>query len=199
MKLRTIILVSLLIFSPLSTLAQQGPVTPNPAKQLNLMPVPAAVELLPGRLAVDGTFKVLAKDYSDARLQAGIARAMRRLEGRTGIIVPAAPAADENSATLLIRCQSAGQNVPSLDENESYRLEVSDKQVQLTAPTVVGALRGLETLLQLLASDRNGYYLPAIRIQDQPRFAWRGLLIDIGRHYQPPEVLKRNLDAMAAV
>jgi len=45
-------------------------------------------------------------------------------------------------------------------------------------------LRGLETLLQLLQSDRNGYYLPGIRIQDQPRFAWRGLLIDIGRHYE---------------
>jgi hexosaminidase len=54
-------------------------------------------------------------------------------------------------------------------------------------------------LLQLLESDRSGYYLPGIRIQDQPRFAWRGLLIDIGRHYEPPEVLKRNLDAMAAV
>ena len=36
-------------------------------------------------------------------------------------------------------------------------------------------------------------------IQDQPRFPWRGLMIDIARHYQPPEVLKRNLDAMAAV
>jgi len=37
------------------------------------------------------------------------------------------------------------------------------------------------------------------KIQDQPRFPWRGLLIDVGRHYEPMEVLKRNLDAMAAV
>ena len=67
------------------------------------------------------------------------------------------------------------------------------------APTVVGALRGLETFLQLLQGDRDGFYLPGIRIQDQPRFPWRGLLIDVGRHYEPIEVLKRNLDAMAAV
>src|SRR6185295_9517364 len=60
-------------------------------------------------------------------------------------------------------------------------------------------LRGLETFLQLLQGDRDGFFMPAIRINDQPRFPWRGLLIDIGRHYQPIEVLKRNLDAMAAV
>ena len=60
-------------------------------------------------------------------------------------------------------------------------------------------MRGLETLLQLLQGDRDGYYLPGIKVQDQPRFPWRGLLIDVGRHYEPMEVLKRNLDAMAAV
>ena len=109
------------------------------------------------------------------------------------------PAASDNTATLVIQCERAGEAVPSLKENESYSLEVTDKQARLVAPTVVGALRGLETFLQLLQGDRDGFYLPAIRIQDQPRFPWRGLLIDVGRHYEPMEVLKRNLDAMAAV
>jgi hexosaminidase len=69
----------------------------------------------------------------------------------------------------------------------------------LRAATVVGALRGLETFLQLLEGDREGFYLPAVSINDRPRFRWRGLLIDIGRHFEPMEVVKRNLDAMAAV
>jgi hexosaminidase len=86
-----------------------------------------------------------------------------------------------------------------VDEDESYSLEVSDRQAMLRAPTVVGALRGLETFLQLLESDREGYFIPAASIQDKPRFRWRGLLIDVGRHYEPVEVLKRNLDAMAAL
>ena len=60
-------------------------------------------------------------------------------------------------------------------------------------------MRGLETLLQLLESDKDGFYFPAVSISDQPRFAWRGLMIDSARHFQPMEVLKRNLDAMAAV
>ncbi|MDX6558853.1 MAG: hexosaminidase, partial [Blastocatellia bacterium] len=124
---------------------------------------------------------------------------LTRLAGRTVLTLSAETATDESTATLVIQCERAGDTIPSLSENESYTLEVTDKQARLSAPTVVGALRGLETFLQLLQGDRDGYYLPGIRIQDQPRFAWRGLLIDVGRHFEPMEVLKRNLDAMAAV
>jgi hexosaminidase len=53
--------------------------------------------------------------------------------------------------------------------------------------------------LQLIGGDRDGYFLPLASIQDKPRFPWRGLLIDVCRHWQPVEVIKRNLDAMAAV
>ncbi|HVF44051.1 MAG TPA: family 20 glycosylhydrolase, partial [Pyrinomonadaceae bacterium] len=108
-------------------------------------------------------------------------------------------APDAGSATLVIDCKGAGRAVPSVEEDESYALDVTDRQASLRAPTVVGALRGLETFLQLLEGDRGGFYVPAVTINDRPRFRWRGLLIDIGRHYEPPEVLKRNLDAMAAV
>ena len=99
----------------------------------------------------------------------------------------------------MIHCEGAGNAIPSVNENESYSLEITDQQARLAAPTVVGALRGLETFLQLLRGDREGFYLPGIRIQDQPRFPWRGLLIDVARHFETMEVLKRNLDAMAAV
>jgi hexosaminidase len=167
--------------------------------QLTLMPVPASLQLKPGRLAITNAFTVATKGFADDRLRASIARMTRRLAGRTVLTLPYDLAVDEASATLVIRCASAGSSVPSLNEDESYSLEINDKQASLVAPSIVGAMRGLETFLQLLQGDRDGYYLPAVSIQDQPRFAWRGLLIDIGRHYQPPEVLKRNLDAMAAV
>jgi len=169
------------------------------AGQLTLMPVPASVQMQAGRLPITASFKVMVKSYADDRLRGGIARMLRRLAGRTVLSLAAEPATDESAATLVIRCERAGEAVPSLNENESYSLEVTDRQARLAAPTVVGALRGLETFLQLLQGDRDGYFLPGIRIQDQPRFAWRGLLIDVGRHYEPMEVLKRNLDAMAAV
>jgi hexosaminidase len=167
--------------------------------QMNLMPAPASVQSQTGRLPITSSFNVAVKNYADDRLRAGIDRMLRRLAGRTVLTLPADLATDEGAATLVVQCERAGEIIPSLNENESYSLEVNDKQARLIAPTVVGALRGLETFLQLLQGDRDGYYLPAIKIQDHPRFLWRGLLIDVGRHYEPMEVLKRNLDAMAAV
>src|SRR5438270_836625 len=167
--------------------------------QLNLMPAPALVQIQTGRLPITRSFTVAAKNYTDDRLRAGITRMLTRLAGRTVLTLPQDLATDESAATLVVQCERAGEIVPALNENESYSLEVNDKQARLVAPTVVGALRGLETFLQLVQGDREGYYLPAIKIQDQPRFPWRGLLIDVARHYEPMEVLKRNLDAMAAV
>jgi hexosaminidase len=89
--------------------------------------------------------------------------------------------------------------VPVLGDDESYVLDVGPAQAGLHAPTVVGALRGFETWLQLLQSDSNGWFVPAVNIKDQPRFPWRGLMIDVARHWQPMDVIKRNLDGMALV
>ena len=196
-KLVLILTYALTITTPLKAQSPSGAAT-APA-QLNLMPVPAAMQAQPGRLPITASFNVAIKSYTDDRLRAGIGRMLNRLAGRTVLTLPTGLATDENTATLVVQCERAGETIPSLNENEGYSLEVTDKQARLVAPTVVGALRGLETFLQLLQGDRNGYYLPGIKIQDQPRFPWRGLLIDVGRHYEPMEVLKRNLDAMATV
>ncbi len=182
----------------LTTTGQETTSTPG-TRAHNLLPVPASVNFRPARLAIDNKFRVATRGFSDARLQAGVSRALRRLAARTVLTLDLSPTTTEAGAALVIHCQAAGQTIPSVNENESYQLEISDKQATLTAATVVGVLRGLETLLQLVDGDRNGYYLPGVRIQDQPRFKWRGLLIDVARHYEPMEVLKRNLDAMAAV
>ncbi len=179
--------------------AQVSTTTVTTPRELNLMPVPASVQLQAGRLPITKAFSVATEGHTDDRLRAGVVRMIRRLAGRTVMTLPLELAVDQNTATLVIQCDQAGAPIPSLDEDESYRLEITDKQARLVAPTVVGALRGLETFLQLIQGDREGYYLPGVKVNDRPRFPWRGLLIDIGRHYQPPEVLKRNLDAMAAV
>lgn len=165
----------------------------------NLMPVPASVRFNEGRMPVTKTFIVATKGQQDERLRAYIDRITRRLEGRTGMEFPRGLTNDSTAASLVIESRALGKTIPAVDENESYSLTVSDKQTVLTAATTVGAMRGLETFLQLLDSDRSGYFIPAVQIEDKPRFPWRGLMIDVARHYQPMEVLKRNLDAMAAV
>src|SRR5215475_13737511 len=120
----------------------------------NLMPTPAEVHFQSGKLAVGASFSVAVRGHDDRRLEAGIARAVRRLEGRIGMELRRSLATDTGAATLVVECREAGRDVPSLDEDESYSLEVSDGSATLKAPTVIGALRGLETLLQLVESDR---------------------------------------------
>ena len=86
-----------------------------------------------------------------------------------------------------------------LGEDESYRLDVTSSGARLNAPTTLGVMRGLQTFLQLEQTTSAGFAVPAVSIEDNPRFPWRGLMIDVGRHFIPLDVLKRNLDGMAAV
>ena len=171
------------------------------AQQHSLMPAPASITFNNDRLSIDESFKVAIRGHSDARLQAAVARFVKRLEGRTVYSFAPGLALDDQLTTMIVHCEGPGigKDVPALNENESYRIDITDRQALLSAPTVVGAIRGLETVLQLLNSDRRGYFLPGVKIHDQPRFPWRGLLIDVARHFEPVEVLKRNLDGMAAV
>jgi hexosaminidase len=89
--------------------------------------------------------------------------------------------------------------VQELGEDESYRLEISNSGARLNAPTTLGVMRGLQTFLQLVRTTSAGFAVPAVSIEDSPRFPWRGLMIDVGRHFIPLDVLERNLDGMAAV
>jgi hexosaminidase len=156
-------------------------VIPSLLLLVNLLPMPASVEMRTGQLKLGASFDVKVERHSDARLLGGIDRFKRRFP-RGGV-------------KLVVRCDGPGQAVQGIDEDESYTLDVSPQQAVLQAHTVVGALRGLETLRQLYVPD--GGFLQAASIKDKPRFPWRGLLIDVCRHWEPVEVIKRNLDGMA--
>jgi hexosaminidase len=184
-----------------------------PAPTHHLMPVPASVQWGEGRLRLDSTFAVAVHGFRDARLTGAVYRMIRRLEGRLGAALtsprtlPLPPrglagphlADDASRSALVVEVQGPGQAVQTEAEDESYTLEVTQWRAVLRSPTVMGVIRGLETFLQLVEGDRSGFYLPVVQIQDRPRFPWRGILIDVGRHFEPVEVIERNLDAMAVV
>jgi hexosaminidase len=60
-------------------------------------------------------------------------------------------------------------------------------------------MHGLQTFLQLVEPGANGFDVPVVTINDQARFPWRGLMFDVGRHFIPLDVLRRNIDGMEAV
>ncbi len=164
-----------------------------------LLPVPSTVVPGPGRLVIDSTFRVAITAFTDDRLRRGVERAILRLEDRTAIEVARAVAPADLDAQLKVVVQRAGDRVQSIDEEERYILDIAPGGATLTAPTVVGALRGLETFLQLITSDASTHHLPAVHIEDVPRFRWRGLLVDVGRHFMPVEQIRKTIDGMAMV
>ncbi|RPH91952.1 MAG: beta-hexosaminidase, partial [Calditrichaeota bacterium] len=165
---------------------------------LHLMPKPEQLVWEQGQYRLQENFTISVSG-SSPRLYDAATRTLRRLSGRTGLFFPqdvVSPALSPE-ASCMIKAERIGKL--QLNEDESYSLTINPQAILLAANTDIGALRGLETLLQLLACDDNGYFFPAVSIQDKPRFPWRGLMIDVARHWQPMEVIKRNLDGMAAV
>jgi len=165
---------------------------------LNLMPVPASVRLGEGALRVESSFRVAFTGHREPRLERAAQRFLLRLEQQTGLKFPASQDVSQD-ATFVLHAVRAGAEVQTVDEDESYRLEVTPSGARLDAPTPLGVLRGLETFLQLVEAAPAGFTVPAVIIEDRPRFPWRGLLLDVCRHFMPLAVVRRNLDAMAAL
>ncbi len=186
--LRYTLLVSSLLLS-FGALAQ-------PAGSLPLMPWPQQVELTQpaGRLVLDHrlTLNVQGDDLAQAQL-----RWRQRIELQTGwTLAPQTAKAEGAAIQVNIKDKVAAQPLPGSDE--SYKLAVTPQGATLTANTRFGALRGMETLLQLMQTDGQNTFLPLVTIADVPRFPWRGVLLDSARHFLPLPDILRQLDGMAA-
>ncbi|MCK5055593.1 MAG: family 20 glycosylhydrolase [Candidatus Aminicenantes bacterium] len=168
--------------------------------KLNLMPIPAKVVQKEGKFRLTETFTAAVKGPAPGRLLKAGARLLHRLSGRTGLFFSQGnfPTGENwESAGLGLTFKRVGRL--KVGEDESYTLTAAPERVEIVGETDIGVIRGLETLLQLIGADDRGYFIPAVEINDRPRFPWRGLLIDVCRHFQPVEVIKRNLDGMCAV
>jgi hexosaminidase len=173
----------------------QAPQAPQP---INVMPIPAMVMPVAGRLLVSQSFSIGVSGYNEPRLDRAAQRFLRDLSRQTGNFL-SDRLVDASHATLLVHADHASEPVQDLGEDESYVLDVSSAGARLTAANPLGVMHGLQTFLQLVVVTPEGHSAPAIHIEDTPRFPWRGLSIDVSRHFISMDVLKRNVDAMAAV
>jgi len=189
---RAVIIISLmaLLMNPFDAYMQN----------INLMPIPKQIDFKTGKFAISNTFTIKNMEFNNERIQKALIRFKTRLSFRTAIILPGELWFNLDTAanpSFIISCKRKGEL--KLNENESYQLTITEKSIQLSAETDFGVMYGLETLLQLIHSDANGYFFPCVEINDAPRFAWRGLMLDVCRHFIPLDVIKRNIDGMAAV
>jgi len=168
--------------------------------ELNLMPWPQEIVENQQAFIIKPDFSIGIETLDNKRINTATKSFLRRLSDKTGsfFIEEKAHLVSKNQkSSLLIKFERKGSL--KLHEDESYRLEITEYFIKLEATTDIGILRGLETLLQLVLNGENAYYFDGVVIKDQPRFPWRGLMIDVSRHFEPLDIIKRNLDAMAAV
>jgi hexosaminidase len=191
----------LLLAVPFLSLALAGQ-EPSSAN-LPLMPWPSSVSTLPGSIPIDSSFSIsiAGSGAYDSRVLQAVERTFQRLTRQTGI--PLASHIVHENATLVVVVERRDHRSPQkLGDDEQYSLEASNGHLRLSADEPLGVLRGLETFLQLVQQNNSappGFSVQAVTIHDQPRFPWRGLSLDVSRHFIPVEGVERTIDGLGAV
>jgi hexosaminidase len=182
----------------LSVAVGQAQTSQTQETRLHVMPLPKSVQLGEGLLDLSQHFHAGFSATPDARMDAALDRFLFRLDRRCGNIRRMQHDAGGGAANLLtLQVAGPGEAVQGVDEDESYKLAVTPQSATLTAATDVGAMRGLQTFLQLVQMEDGACHVPAVAIDDAPRFQWRGLLLDVVRHFEPVDEVERTLDGMA--
>jgi len=198
---------SCLLFSVLLMFATEA--IAAEAEPAALAPRPAKIDWLKGQAQLDSATKIyFAREAAkgEAEMLASL------LRPATGLPLPVQPM---QGSTIRRRMSDAGKSIllnldPSLETSlgkEGYRLEVlSTSPIHITAATPAGLFYGGQTLRQLLPAtifakaEQSGvkWQVPCCRIEDKPRFSWRGLLLDEGRHFFGRQYVKHCIDLLAS-
>jgi hypothetical protein len=158
------------------------------------MPQPQSVDYGDGWLPVTGSFRVEWLGYRDSLLDQAVLRFQNDVARRTGL-----DNARTNAAPFRIDCPGEDKGCLTIDAKEHYSLTVKNDGVVLTADGPAGVLRGLATLRQSITNGPAGFGITVMAIDDAPRFVWRGVMIDVARHFISLPTFKRQIDAMELV
>ncbi|MBO0867619.1 MAG: family 20 glycosylhydrolase, partial [Micromonosporaceae bacterium] len=163
-----------------------------------IIPKPVSMSVGTGQFTVDGQTRIVARDGTKdvaADLAADLAPA-------TGLNLPVASAQPKSTDIELVLGDPG--TLPGDRLAEGYQLDVSASGVRLEAPTQHGLFNGVQTLLQLLPAAIASptavpvaWTVPYVQITDFPRYGYRGVMLDIARHFEPPAAVERLIDQAA--
>jgi hexosaminidase len=182
----------MILFAALAHLSQAQD-TPLP-----LIPVPVHVEVMPGTFTLDQQTVLVGKGKGVGDT---VVYAQEVLRPSTGLPLYSSTRAATNSIQLVIDPSATAVMGP-----EGYTLHTDSSGVKIVAKTSAGLFYGVQTLRQLLPVQAFGktavsgvaWTVPYVHIEDAPRFGWRGLMLDVSRHFEPKSFVLRFLDTMAA-
>lgn len=194
------------------------------AQEISLIPQPAGMKVNEGKFLFRGKVVLCYPKIKDSGIGAVVDNFVDEMKSATGIKI----AKDRlKSAKMygfdVLKSSKKGDAhiVLSVDEamgDEAYRLSVSAKRIDITAAKPAGFFYAFQTLKQLMPRNvmagvyttcftmemglydclPTEYPIPCVEIEDEPRFGWRGFMLDEGRHFYGKEEIKKILDVMAA-
>ena len=157
-------------------------------EDLPIVPNPASVTRCEGSFAVSSRTALVAASPGARQAARHFGGLAMRSQGLALAVTPGAP---REGAIAFVRDAQSGLG------EEGYRLKADPTGVTVVAARPAGLMHGAATLWQMLAGDREHASLPCAAIEDAPRFAWRGVMLDSARHFQSPQFIRRFIDAMA--
>lgn len=165
-----------------------------------LLPQPYEISFRENNFKLDDRFSIQIVGHQNDDLNHYVESFYQRLIQRTSIILDQKQWGGESAPT----CQTCVIKIDetetlSLDMDESYQLFITNEAIEISAKNQFGAMAALASLWQLLAVESGDFVFLNCEINDKPRFKWRGVMIDLCRHFIGFDVIKRQIDAMAMV
>ncbi|CAF1335902.1 unnamed protein product [Rotaria sordida] len=168
---------------------------------ISVIPYPEFIDKKNSTVTISNGFRIISKQNLTEDLQLALHRYSKYISLLTGISVTINQTFLSPRNKLIIDCPSIISKIdkyPKLGEDESYKLNITKTGSYLYSLSLTGIIRGLSTFVQLIEQHEssNTFYIPLVNIIDRPRFMWRGLLLDVSRHWMPVPVIERTLNTM---
>ncbi len=184
-------------------LSAQSPDVSKEASQMTVIPVPAHIQEKEGEFRLLPGFRILVDGGSKELLAIGEYLALK-LKASSGIEVPvfSSPKGEKGENALRMTLNGAEKSLGK----EGYVLEISRNGITLQAAAPAGLFYGVQTLIQLLppeedpasgSKEQERLALPCMNIRDLPRYPYRGMHLDVCRHFFPKDFIKKYIDLLA--
>lgn len=163
---------------------------------LTVMPLPSKLSFDEDTLFIPRSLGAQFNGFTNTAMESAVNRFFKQVSGHY------ADRLSKKVSTypfLIVHCEKSTKDDDVLTSPESYTLHVDDENIILRAPRPSGILHGLKTLYQLIESNSDKVWIRSVHVEDSPRYHWRGLMIDVCRHWIPKDIILRNLEAMATL
>ncbi|MEI6456817.1 MAG: family 20 glycosylhydrolase, partial [bacterium] len=199
MKKRFLLLNQLIALLICGTLAAQTSQAPS----VNIVPKPVSVKVLPGSFTLSVETPILINSGDEGMQKVAIFLADQlRFSGGPALKILNLTAEDKKMPGIILNLVKEKSRIPS----EGYILKVEKSHVMVEASTGAGLFYGIQSLMQLLPPEvlkytrpeaGKKYEIPCLEIKDHPRYGYRGMHLDVSRHFFPKEFIKRYIDLIA--